>query len=213
MLTLSVKNRTTKGKKVKSLRSEGLIPAVLYGPKIKNENLQVSLKDFEKVLNEAGESTLLSLETEGKKEKNMVLIHDIKYDPISDLPVHIDFYQPSLTEEIEVKVPVIIEGEAPAIKNLGGTLIKNISEVVVKALPQNLPKEIVVNVSGLATFEDHITIKDLKIAEDVKIARDKEDIVVYIAQPERVEEELEKPIEDKVDEVEKIGRKEKEEEA
>lgn len=210
MISLSAKIRKTQGKKVKNLRQKGILPAVLYGPKIKNENLEVSLKEFEKVFQEAGESTLISLETDSKKEYS-VLIHDVKYDPLTDKPIHIDFYQPSLTEEIEVKVPIVIEGEAPAVKTLGGTLVKSIAEIEVKALPQNLPKEIRVNVAGLETFEDNITIKDLKLTQGVKIARDPEEIVVYVAPPEKVEEELEKPIEEKVEEVEKIEKEKKEE--
>jgi len=89
MLTLSAKIRKIQGKKIKTLREKGVLPVVLYGPKIKNESLEVALKDFEKILSEAGESTLISLEVEGKKpaspadgEKNLVLIHEVKFDPI-----------------------------------------------------------------------------------------------------------------------------------
>ena len=187
MLSLVAKTRKIAGKKVKSLRKEGVLPAVLYGPKIKNENLEVNLKEFEKVYQEAGESTLISLEVAGKK-KYLVLVHDLKREPIKDTPLHVDFYQPSLEEKIEVKVPVILEGEAPAVKNLGGTLIKNIAEVEVKALPQNLPKEIKVNVGGLKTFEDNILIKDLKVGEGVEILKDAEEIVAQVTPPEKVEE-------------------------
>ena len=209
MLTLSAKIRKIQGKKVKTLRAKGVLPVVLYGPKIKNENLEVSLKEFEKILNEAGESTLISLETEGKKEKNLVLIHEIKFDPMSGVPTHADFYQPILTEEIQVKIPLIIEGEAPAVKNLGGTLVKNISEIEVRALPQHLPKEIKINVGGLETFEDKVLIKDLILPEGVKILRSPEEIIARVAPPEKVEEELQKPIEEKVEEVEKIEKEKK----
>jgi len=209
MLTLSAKIRKIRGKKVKTLRNKGVLPVVLYGPKIKNESLEVSLKDFEKILNEAGESTLISLETEGKKEKNLVLIHEIKFDPLTSKPTHADFYQPILTEEIEVKIPLIIEGEAPAVKNLGGTLVKNISEIEVRALPQHLPKEIKINVDNLETFEDNVLIKDLKLPEGVKILRKSEEIIAHVAPPEKVEEELQKPIEEKVEEVEKIEKEKK----
>jgi len=209
MLTLSAKIRKIQGKKVGILREKGILPVVLYGPKIKNENLEVSLKEFEKILIEAGESTLISLETEGKKEKNMVLIHEVKFDPMSGKPTHADFYQPILTDEIQVKIPLIIEGEAPAVKNLGGTLVKNISEIEVRALPQHLPKEIKINVEGLETFEDKVLIKDLQLPEGVKILRSPEEIIARVAQPEKVEEELKKPIEEKVEEVEKIEKEKK----
>ncbi|MFH1423591.1 MAG: 50S ribosomal protein L25 [Candidatus Nealsonbacteria bacterium] len=209
MLTLSAKIRKIQGKKVKTLREKGVLPVVLYGPKIKNENLEVNLKDFEKILDEAGESTLLSLEVEGKKEKNLVLIHEIKFDPMSSKPTHADFYQPILTEEIQVKIPLIIEGEAPAVKNLGGTLVKNISEIEVRALPQHLPKEIKVNVGGLEAFGDKVLIKDLQLPEGVKISRSPEEVIAHVAHPEKVEEELQKPIEEKVEDVEKIEKEKK----
>lgn len=209
MLILSAKTRKIQGKKVKTLREKGVLPVVLYGPKIKNENLEIDLKNFEKILNEAGESTLISLEIEGKKEKNLVLIHEVKFDPMTGNPTHADFYQPILTEEIQVMIPLVIEGEAPAVKNLGGTLVKNISEIEVRALPQHLPKEIRINVGGLETFEDRVLIKDLQLPEGVKILRKPEETIAHVAQPEKVEEELKKPIEEKVEEVEKVEKKAK----
>jgi len=208
----------------------GVLPAVLYGHKIKNLNLELDLKEFEKIYKEAGESSLitlviakgkdeaeassLSLNVEEKKQKFLVLIHDIQFDHLTEKPIHIDFYQPELKEEVEVTVPLIFEGEAPAVKDLGGTLVKNISEVEVKALPQNLPHEIKVDIGNLKTFEDNILIKDLIVSKEVKILKEPEEIVAKVTQPEKVEEELEKPVEEKVEEVEQIKKRpeEKEEE-
>lgn len=209
-LSLSAKIRQTQGKKVKSLREKGILPAVLYGPKTKSENLEINAKEFDKVFAESGESTLISLEIEGKKDKYLVLVHDMSRDPLTSKPLHVDFYQPSLKQEITVKVPIILEGEAPAVKALGGTLVKNIAEVDVRALPQSLPKEIRLSVAGLNTFEDHIFIKDIKLAEGVKILKDPGEIVAHVAPLEKVEEELQKPIEEKVEEVEKIEKEKKE---
>jgi len=212
MISLSAKIRKNLGKKVKILRKKDVLPVVLYGPKIKNLNLEIDAKEFEKVYKEAGESSLVSLDIEGQKQKFLVLIHDIQFDPLTGKPIHIDFYQPSLEEETEVTVPIIFEGEAPAVKELGGTLVKNIGDVEVKALPQNLPHEIKLNIDSLKTFEDNIKISDLKIPPGVKILKDSEEIVVSVSPPEKIEEELEKPIEEKVEEVEKIEKKLKEEE-
>lgn len=213
MLVLSAKIRKDSGKKVKNLRKNGLLPGVLYGPKIKEaQPLAVDLKQFEKVYQEVGESGLISLEIEGQKEKIPVLIHEVSRDPLTEKPIHVDFYQPKLEEEVEVVIPIIFEGEAPAVKDLGGTLVRNISEVKVRALPQNLPHEIKVNIESLKTFEDYILIKDLKLPEGVKILRGAEEIVASVSPPEKVEEELVKPIEEKVEEVEKVEEKKKEEE-
>ena len=212
MLTLPAQIRKETGRaKVKEIRKRDNLPAILYGPKVKAISLEINLREFEKVYKEAGESTLVSLEIPDEKTKPMVLIHDVKLAPLTLQPIHVDFYQPFLEEEVEVTVPIIFEGEAPAVKELGGTLVKNISEVEIKALPQKLPHEIKVNVEVLKTFEDHILIKNLILPESVKILKDPEEIVALIASPEKVEEELEKPIEEKVEEVEKVEEKKEKE--
>jgi len=95
------------------------------------------MKEFEKIYKEAGESSLVSLEVEGKNF--LVLIHDLKRDSLTNGPIHVDFYQPKLDEEIEITVPLVFEGEAAGVKDFGGTLVKNIHEVEVKAFPKNLP--------------------------------------------------------------------------
>jgi len=212
MLILSSKIRKDLGKKVKVLRKKGILPGVLYGPKIETRPLEIDLKEFEKIYKEAGESSLISLEID--KKKFLVLIHEVKLDSLTEKPTHVDFYQPSLKEEVTAEVPLVFEGEAEAVKDLGGTLVKNISEVEVKALPQNLPHEIKVNIENLKTFEDSILIKDLIVSKEVKILKEPKEVVVAVSPPEKVEEELEKPIEEKVEEVEKVEEKveEKEEE-
>lgn len=211
MLTLAAKIRKDRGRKVKALRQRGVLPTVLYGPKIKSQPLEINLKEFDKVFKETGENTLVSLGIEGSKEKYLVLIHDLLRDPLSGSPIHVDLYQPSLEEKIEAAIPIILGGESLAVKDLGGTLIKTMSEVKIKALPQNLPKEIVVDISGLKTFEDHILVKDLKIGEGVEIVSGRDDIVVSVTAPEKVEEELAKPAEEKVEEVKVVGKEKKEE--
>ena len=103
MLVLKAQKRGTVGKKVKKLRQKNILPAVLYGPKIKNLSLQINSKEFENIYKEAGESSLISLEIDpstgsGQVKKFPVLIHEVKKDPIIGNPIHIDFYQPILTE-------------------------------------------------------------------------------------------------------------------
>jgi large subunit ribosomal protein L25 len=146
------------------------------------------------------------------EQKYLVLIQEIQRDPLTEEPIHVDFFQPSLKEKIEIKIPLVFEGEAPAVKETGGTLVKNISELEIKALPQNLPKEIRVNVETLRTFEDKILIRDLKLPEGIEVLRNPEEIVASVTPPEKIEEELAKPVEEKVEEVEKIEKPKEEEE-
>jgi len=211
MFTLTAKTREKAGRKVKNLRREGILPAVLYGPELKaTQSLEINLKEFDKVFKEAGESSLISLEID--KEKIPVLIHDFQKDSLTEKFTHVDFYQPKLKEEIEVKVPLIFEGEAPAVKELGGTFIKNVSEVRVRALPQNLPHEIRVNIGKIKTFEDFILIQDLSVSENVKILNHSGEIIASVTPLEKIEEELQKPIEEKVEDVGKLEAENKEEE-
>ncbi len=208
MLSLAVKIR--ENKKPRILRQESFLPVVLYGPKIKNLSLQINIKEFEKIYKEAGASSLISLEVEHGK-KFTALVHSTQKHPISGDFIHIDFYQPDLEKETEAEIPLEFIGSAPAEKELRGTLVKNIKEIEVKALPQNLPHSIKVDIENLKTFEDSILVKDLKVLEGVKILKDMDEVVVSVFAPQKVEEELEKPVEEKVEEVEKAGEKEKEE--
>ncbi len=209
------------GKKTEALKKSGRIPAVVYGPGIKNVLVDIDYHEFQKVFEETGESSLVDLKIQGGPgapsgsypEKRPVLIHEIQKDPVTDKFIHIDFFQVSLTEAVAVKIPLVFEGLSLAVKDLEGTLVKNISELEIKALPQNLPHEIRVSVDKLNTFEDHILVKDLALPEDVKVLAKADEIVVSVAPPAKVEEELAKPVEEKVEEVEKVEKEKKEVEA
>jgi len=216
MFILKAQKREVVGKKVKNLRRQGVLPAVLYGPKIKNISLAINSKEFDKIYNKAGESSLISLEIDpsmgsGQVKKFPVLIHEVRKDPLTNEPIHVDFYQPILTERIEAAVPLVFEGTSLAVKDLGGTLVKEIQEIIVKALPQNLPHEIKVNIEKLKTFEDEILIKDLQTPEGVELQKKLNEIVAVVTPLEKVEEELEKPIEEKIEEMEETEEKEEKE--
>jgi large subunit ribosomal protein L25 len=198
MISLSAKIRKEIGRKTSLLKKAGKIPAVVYGHKIKNVLLEVDYKNFQKVLREAGESSLIELNIEGEKEKRPVLVHELQKDHVTDKFIHIDFFQASLKEEVEVNVPIVFTGISLAVKYLG--------ELEVKALPQNLPHEIKVSIDGLNTFEDHILVKDLILPKDIKVLLKPDEIVVSVAHAAKVEEDLAKEIEEKVEDVEKIEK-------
>ncbi len=209
MISLEAKIRKIQGKKTKSLKKTGIIPAILYGPEIKNALLEVNLKEFKKVLKEAGENTMIELKAEGSEYA--VLIKNVGYGPISSDPIHIDFYQPNLSKELEASIPLEFVGNAPALQ-LGGTLLKNMQELKIKSLPQDLPHNIKVDISSLNTFEDSILVKDLILPKNVKVMDSLEETVVKVMEPEKVEEELAKPMaEEGLDSIEKVEKKKKEE--
>ena len=208
MISIQATLRQEQGRKTKALRGAGKIPAVLYGPKTKSQMIAVKQGEFEKAFKEAGESTLLSLEVGSRKVP--VLIHDVQRDPLQGTVIHIDFYEPPLDKKVKVELPVVVQGEAPAVKELGGTLIRRIQEIAVWALPQNLPHELTINVEGLVTFEDRILVKDIRVPDGVTIEHNSEDLVAQVVPVTDVEKELAAPVEERVEEVAKIEKEKKE---
>jgi len=210
MLELLVKTRSELGRNVKKVREQNFIPAVLYGHKIKNLNLYIDYDTFEKIYKEAGESTLIKLkikDAETNKER-VVLIHDLTKDVVTDKFIHIDFKQIKMDKLIKVEVPLVFIGESEAVKSEGGILVKNIHEVEIEALPQDLIHEIEIDISSLKTFDDNIYIKDIKIPDNIKLTADPEDSIVSVTQP-RTQEELEKLEETPIEKVEEVDIEEK----
>jgi len=195
-IVLKAKKREVTGKKVEQLRKEDIIPAVMYGNKIASQNILVNYLDFKRVYDKAGESALIELETEGKKVN--VLVHDIQLDPMSGKFTHVDFFQVNMKEEVETEIPLEFIGESPAVKELGGVLIKSLDEITVKCLPADLPEKYEIDISKLATFDDVIAVKDLQVSDKIEIMVDGETIIASVQEP-RTQEELES-LETKVEE-------------
>ncbi|PIS34930.1 MAG: 50S ribosomal protein L25 [Parcubacteria group bacterium CG08_land_8_20_14_0_20_43_9] len=206
-IPLSAEVRETKGSKAEDLRKQGFLPAVAYGPKIEGTPLILNSKEFDKVFAEAGEHALIDLKIKGRKESAPVLVHDIQKDGVSGRIIHVDFYAPDLEKKVEMAVELVLEGESPAVKKLGGTIIKTLSELEIKALPTNIPDEIKVNIESLDAIGKEIFVRDLVVPEGVEILKDPDEVLVLVAAPTKVEEELEKPIEEKIEEIEGMVKK------
>lgn len=190
-LTLAAKKRGIYGKAVRKLRKSGVLPAVLYGHGVPSTALEIFQRDFLRVFREAGENTIvtLTIEEDGRQDVRNVLIHDVATDPITGMPIHVDFYQVRLDEKVKVAVPLVFVGESPAVKHEGGVLVKALQELEIEALPANIPEEITVDISSLATFEDAIYVRDLAIPEGVEVLVPGDSAVASV-QPPRTEEEL-----------------------
>ena len=117
MIGLTAKIRKDLGKRAKSIKQAGGILAVVYGPDVKNISIQVDEKEFKKVFQKAGESSLIELSIDGEKDpsassgqaKRPVLVHEIQKNPVSEKIIHIDFLQPSLKKEVEVMIPLVFK--------------------------------------------------------------------------------------------------------
>lgn len=200
--TLNANNRTVTGKKLKRLREKGMVPGVVYGRELKNVLVSVPENELKKTYREAGENTLVNLAIEGSGPRT-VLIYDVELDPIKHRMLHVDFYQVRLDEAVRTEVPLEFIGTAPAVKELGGMLVKVLHNLEVEALPQDIPHEIAVDVSGLTTFEDQIKVRDLAAAGKFKILAESEEVVARVLPP-RTEEELEALKEEVKEDVTKV---------
>src|SRR6056297_2302696 len=196
MKTISAKTRKTE-EDPKEIRKEKQIPCVLYGPKTDPVSLKLDQKEFNKLYREVGETTLVNLKFD--KEEKKVLIHDLQRHPVSGDIIHIDFYQPSLKEKTTAQVPLVFVGKSKAVEDEAGTLIKAMDEIEVRALPQNLPHEIEVDISKLETFSDYVYIKDLELPKNVEFVKEEDEVVASVQPPEDVEEELERLEEESVE--------------
>lgn len=189
--TLKVTKREVLGKNVKKLRREGILPANIYGPKTESTSVQLSYDDFIAVYKEAGETSLVDIELNGKK--NPVLIHNVQMDYLTHLPLHADFFQVNLKEKVSTFVPVVMVGEAKAVTDNLGLMLQNMDEVLVEALPTDLPEKIEVDVTSLSEVGNQILVEQLKVPAGVEIVSEPSATVVRIGEliapePEPVEE-------------------------
>ncbi len=205
MLTLQVDARDTKSNTA-DLRKAGTMPAVFYGKKEASTPISIRQIDFVKVWKEAGESSVVTLNTPtGPKDS---LIQDVAIDPVSGNPTHADFYVFEAGHKVEVALPVEFVGVSAAVKDLGGTLVKVLHEVKVEAMPKDLPHNISLDISVLATFEDQILAKDIKLPAGVELKLNPEEVIALVSAPREEKEEEAAPIDLASIEVEKKGKEE-----
>jgi large subunit ribosomal protein L25 len=186
--TLVAHARTVTGKAVRQLRSEGLLPAVVYGHGVPSEAVQVEAKAFADLSRHTSRNTLVDLEVDGSRPRR-VLIYDVQHHPVTRRPLHVDLFVVRMTEELTVDVPLTFNGTPPAVDKLAGTLFHAIDAIRVRALPDHLPGSIDVDVHGLATFDDAIHVRDLPLPEGVTLVTEADDVVAKVLPPRVVEEE------------------------
>lgn len=209
MLSLKAEMRDKKVKP-ESIRSGGQIPAVFYGKKQESTSIAVRLADFQKVWKAAGESSVITLDTPNGKVES--LIHDIDLDPVTGQVRHADFYVFEKGHKVKIEVPLSFVGTAPAVKDLGGTLVKVLHSLEVEAEPHNLPHEIEIDISSLTTFDSQLIASQVKLPNGVELSENPEEVVALVSKPRDEKEEESAPIDLSAIEVEKKGKEEAPEE-
>jgi large subunit ribosomal protein L25 len=192
-LTIDVAQRTVVGRGAHRLRQQGLVPGVVYGHQVEALAVEVGERELGRVTHAAGASHLIQLKVKGERRQRPVLIREVQREPRSGRTVHVDFFQVNLKEKLDVTVPVVVSGEAPAVKQVGGEVLQVLHQLAVNCLPDSIPGEITVDVSGLAEIDDAVRISDIRLPEGVELAAgvDPEEILVKIQQPRVAAEEPE----------------------
>lgn len=188
-IVINAEKREVLGKKVKQLRLEGKLPAVIYGKELE-ESIPISLdlRETTKILREVTPSTVVVIKVDG--EEFSTLVRDRQRFTLREEYMHLDFLAISLKEKVRTLVNIFLEGEAPAVKE-GAILMTGADRIEIEALPMDLPESIVVDISSILAFGDGIYVRDLEMPKGVECLSDLDEMLVVATAPsvEAVEEE------------------------
>ena len=184
--TLAAEHREITGKKVARLRSEGRLPAVVYGHAQGSRSLSLDTHQFEQLRRRVGPNVLIDLHVDGAKSAEPVLIHGVQVHPVTRRPLHVDLFLVTMTEEITVEVPVVTTGESVAVREHGGTLFHVLESVKVRALPDRLPQSLEISVEPLVDFDASLHVRDLVAPAGVTVLTDGDEMLARVLPP-RVE--------------------------
>ena len=187
---LRVERRATLGKAVKRLRSEGIVPANLYGRGRESAAIQAPLEEFRRVYRAVDRNAVVQVQIEGEAGTVPVVLREVQRKPIGSDVLHIDFYQVDLERTIHSEARVVLEGSSEAVA-LGGTLVQSVDLVMLEALPLEMPSEITVDVSGLDEFGKSVLVRDLELPEGVRAISDETVAIVTVLAPRVTEDEEE----------------------
>ncbi len=190
-LELKANVRKITGKKVKSLRREGITPLNLFGSGIESKALQSDTKKLASLVGIAGSARLIRLKIGREKQTRPVLIREVDRDPMSGKLLHASLFQVKMGEKVEVEVPIVLTGEAPVLREKGCVLIQELDSLSIECLPDRIPGKIEVDLSSLTKL-GQIRVKDISLGKEVTVLNDPEDVIVTVTAP-RVSVQEEKP--------------------
>ena len=190
--TITAQQRTVKGKQVSQIRTKGLVPGTVYGPKSTPVNLQFEYRPLQLALMKAGGTSIIDLTVEGD-QTYQVIAREVQRDVVRGNILHVDFFALDMTQKMRVDIPLILFGESSAVVAKKGIMIQGSNTVTVEILPTQLMHQIEVDVSGLVEIGDTLHMSDLKLGDDVLIINDPEEMIAKLVQPSaaRAEEDVE----------------------
>ena len=183
VVTLRLSPRSVTGKEVKRLRKGGQVPVHLYGRGIESAALQAEAQVLRRVLPQVGTNIPVSLELDGADGENICFVREIQRHPVTEEVLHVDFLRVDVSRAVQAEVPITLAGSAPAVRELGGTLLQPILSLLVEALPMDIPASLEVDVSWLDDFEKGVYVRDIELSSAVTLITDPDDLVARVSPP------------------------------
>jgi large subunit ribosomal protein L25 len=175
---LEAQSRAVIGKKVGQLRTQGLVPVVIYGARVQPITLQVPYRSLEVALRHAGGTHLINVNFDGKTQS--VITREVQRDILRGTIMHVDFLAVDASTRIRADVPIHLIGESSAVNNRIGQLLQQTQALSIEAVPADLIDTVQVDISGLTAIGDAIHVRDLNINPNIIVINDPDDLVVRI---------------------------------
>ena len=188
VIKLALDPRDILGKKVKQLRKTGTIPVHLYGPGLESRPLQCAQSLLIRALSQAGGTTPISITVPGESGEQLTFAREIQWDPVRGNILHVDFLAVQANQPVSAQVPISLVGDSPGAREAGGTVVQQLREVTVEALPLEIPSTIEVDVSRLTDPNGTIRAGELELGANVTLVTDSEEVVARIEVLRVVEE-------------------------
>ena len=192
-LKIKAVKRDVLGKKTRFLRRQGITPAHLFGHSLESQALQCDSEELMKVVAHAGTTRLISLKVEGEKDSKTVFVREIQRDTLSRQLLHVDFFQVRKGKKMTMDVPIVLVGEAPAMKAKGRILSHGINVLSIECLPEKVPPQIEVDITVLTELDQSLHVKDIILDPDITVINDPELLVIKVSEI-IIKVEEEKPV-------------------
>jgi len=180
-MTITARPRSVQGKKVATLRRQGILPANIYGHNVVSTAIELNQHDMALLLRRAGRTHLLTLTIEGEAAPRSVLVKEIQREPTSDRLLHIDFFQVSMREKLAITLPIQLSGHAPVLDTIDATVVQTLDALQVECLPGDIPESLTVDLGLLTTSSSAIHVRDLQLPETVTVMTDPDVVVASVS--------------------------------
>ena len=192
-IQLDLELRVILGKKVKTLRKAGIIPVHLYGPGVDDKALQCDQPTLIRALSQAGGTTPIIINVPGEVTDQLVFAREIQWEPVRGNILHVDLLAVRTDQRVAAQIPISLTGDSPGAREAGGTVILQLREVSVEAMPLEIPSEIIVDLAQLTDPNGAIRAGDLELGNNITLTTDVEEVVARIEVARAIEDTIETP--------------------